>query len=222
MCQTQYSSKMRASSKALSLAGVALAFGAALSVLLFVNASQHTSESHILLFGWLSITLILLSSLCLFFALVIFFRRITTRSCSTNPGAGLDDEYVAKYPTSDRVTALIIAFSLAALTLNFLFRSTHPWVIAVSAGLLIWSTINAAHVLVTHVKLTPRGFFVRRWWSRTFMKPYEEVISVTRRSGTIRVDFSDGCALKLHPGMGDSRIFLDRLRARCADSIHLE
>jgi hypothetical protein len=215
------SSESRGGSQTLALVGVCLALASAMTIWGLVNAVHHESGDPILWFGLLSVTLIFGSSLCLFAALAAFIkqRRTTER---TARAVATDADYVAEYPGSDRVTALLIAVFFGVLTAFLVLRSATPGMIALSGLFFGGGLLYAVHIMTTCVRFTRSGFVARLPWFRTLQEPYERVQRISGKPGTLRVQFSDGRVLRLHSGLGDPDAVIAHLQARCPESLHLD
>ena len=134
----------------------------------------------------------------------------------------IEGEYVAKYSWSDRAIALAIAAFFGGLTFLFWSRSARPQVVIGCGLLFAWAMFYAAHVTGTIIRFTRQGFVGRISWLRSVSEPYDGVEHISGRSGTLKVQFSDGRSLKFHTGMGNPDVVIARLKARCPQSVQLE
>ncbi len=191
-------------SSKLARVGLVMALGAALAILWFTTVVRRESGVLVLCLGLLSLGLVSASSLCLLFALARFVQARHPRSKSTDAPApvSIDGEYVARYAWSDRAIALAIAGFFGGLTTLFWLRSARPQTTIVCGLLFVWATFYAAHITGTRIRFTRHGFVARISWLRNVSEPYDGVERISRRPGTLRVQFSDGPITEIPFGPG--------------------
>jgi hypothetical protein len=198
-----------------------LGLGAVATILALAHVVHHDSGNLILWLGWLSVTLILGSSLCLFFALSALIRQRKRSRVQIQRGISTDQEYVAQYSSSNRITALLLVGLFGFLTAFLFVRSTSPSIIALSATFFGGTIFYAVHIMATSVRFTQKGFVARLPWFRRLEEPYDCVQRISGRPGTVSVHFIDGRSLKFHSGLGDPDTVIAYLRVRCPESINL-
>jgi len=208
----------------LALVGGALAAASALSVVCLTSSLRRETGVVILWLGWLSLGLIVASALCLLSALAAFLqtRKKTVSATVEAKRVRIDHEYLAEYSRADRAVALGIAIFFAALTSFFVFRSANWKATSLSSAFLCWSLFHLIHVTFTRVTFTDSGLAARLPWRRPFSKPYDEVKRIVSKPGTLKVEFSDGRSLGLHPGVGSADVVISFLQTHCSEQFKAE
>ncbi|MGE5570780.1 MAG: hypothetical protein ACM3S5_17215 [Rhodospirillales bacterium] len=79
-----------------------------------------------------------------------------------------------------------------------------------------WYTLQ---MMVTRITFTRERIVARLPVFRKLSQRYTDVVELRSRPGTLRVDFADGQALKLHPGLGDADVIIAYLDAYCPPSV---
>jgi hypothetical protein len=130
-------------------------------------------------------------------------------------------DYIAQYSWADRCIAAAIALFFAALAVFFI-RSGAVKGALISTAFFSFMAYYLLHVTGTRVRFAQDEFVVRRSWFLRFSEPYGRVQRIVSKPGTVRVEFSDGRCLKLHPGLGDPDKVIAYLQARCPSSVNLE
>jgi hypothetical protein len=207
--------------QALASTGACLALGAIVSIFGLVSAVNHQGGDLIPWLGVLSVILIAVSSLCLFFALAAFLKRRNQEGRLTTHTVTAEGEYVAEYSRSNRVIALSLAAFFVALTVFFELRSAKPGALAISATFLGGAVWYAVHVMSTRVRFTSQGLVARLSWFRELNEPYHRVEHISGTPGTLKIQFSDGRTLRLHSGLGDPDSVIAHLHAHCPKSVSL-
>jgi hypothetical protein len=193
------------------------------SVVSFVRTVHVHAGVVKLWLGLLSLALIWGTSLCLLFALAGFLRVRQQRSRATGSATAVktDGEYVAHYSRMDRGVALAVAVVFGTLTIFFWLRTSRPEATALAASVFCWAVFNAVQVTATRVRFNGQGIIARTLFRR-ISEPYRSVQRISGRPGTVRVHFSDGRSLSLHPGLGNPDVVIAYLHAHCPESVHLE
>lgn len=215
------STKPQSSARTLAVVGVSLALGAGASTVGLIDSVHNERGKLILWLGELSVTLIFGSSLCLFLALAAVIKRRNRAPGRAHRQVTVSVDYVARYPRSDRIQALLLAGFFAALTVFFGLRSATAGMI-IAASIFAVAVWYAVHVMSLSVRFTDDGFVARLAWFRELREPYDRVVKILTKPGTITVHFSDGRSLKLHPGLGDAETVIAQLRTRCPAALRVD
>lgn len=124
-------------------------------------------------------------------------------------------EYLAKYSVGDRAAALGIAAACSALAALLVVRSASWVTISISIIHASWAVFYLIQVTLTEVLFTDTGLIARLPFRRELSRSYGDVKRITGRRGTVKVEFSDGQALKLHTGLGSADVVISYLREHC-------
>jgi len=201
------------------MASTALALGAVGGWFGLVYAREHGNYGTLLWWGYLTLGLAVGSTLCIAVPLA---RRVEARVGS---GAKLHrpkGEYVARYSMQDRVIAVILAILFGGLTVFIVLRSNRMLMQVVAVTIFCGLVANVLHVIATRVQFTDDRITARLAWFRSISEPYTAVKKLRSMPGTVRIQFSDGRSLKLHPGLGDPDRVIGYLRTHCPKSVELE
>jgi len=208
-----------AKASGLAQLGVGLTVAATISVLALLRAVSSRSGPIVLWTGLLSAGLISGGSLCLLLALVKYFQA--RRQPSTTPTfINTDSEYVAEYSWGDRGVGIGLTVFFGALVIVFL-RAARIYGLAISAAAFSWAAIYLVHTTGTRIVFAKNEFVARISWFRQFSRRYSDVRRVSGKPGTLKLEFSDGRALKFHSGLGDPDVVIAYLQARCPESLKI-
>lgn len=205
------------------MASTALALGAVGGWFGLVYAREHGSYGTLLWWGYLTLGLAVGSTLCVAVPLA---RRVEARANHrVGPRATLHrpkGEYIARYSMQDRVIAVILAILFGGLTVFIVLRSNRMLMQVVAVTIFCGLVANVLHVIATRVRFTDDRITARLAWFRSISEPYTAVKKLRSMPGTVRIQFSDGRSLKLHPGLGDPDRVIGYLRTHCPESVELE
>lgn len=211
------SSIASSSARTLALTGLCSGLGAAISTLLYLRPASKLEDLPSVWFGLIAVVLIALSSFCLLTALASVLARPTRESKNQTVDAIADREYIARYTTSIRVSAIIMAVLYAVLTLLMIFYAGGPLLVAVGVSGFIVLVMHSIHVFGTSVRFTDSGFVGRSPFHSELRENYEDVRRITSRPGILRIGFADGRMLKIRAGLGDADVIISLLDARCPE-----
>jgi hypothetical protein len=205
------------------MASIALALGAVGAWFGLVDAREHGNYGALLWWGYLTLGLVVGSTLCIAVPLA---RRVDVRAnCRRESGPALHrpkGEYVARYSTQDRVIAVFLAILFGALTVFIVLHSNRTLMQVVAVTIFCSLVANVLNVIATTVRFTDDCIAARLPWFRSISQPYTAVKKLRAMPGTVHIHFSDGRSLKLHPGLGDPDHVIGYLRTHCSNSVELE
>jgi len=126
------------------------------------------------------------------------------------------------YSTLDRVVAITLAAVFGGLAFFLVLRS-HRVIMQMAAVAVFFGLVaNVVHVITTSVRFTNDRITARLPWFRSLSEPYAAVKKLRSMPGTVRIQFSDGRSLRLHPGLGDPDVVIGYLQRHCPETVELE
>lgn len=170
------------------------------------------------LLGWAYLTLGLAvgSALCLAVPLVRMMEARTKNRRGCDAGRpSLVDPYTARYSNQDRAIAIILALLAGALAFFMVFHSLHRWAQLFAIVMFCVLLVNVVNVTVTSICFTNDRIIARLPWSRAISEPYTAVERIQPKAGSLRIEFSNGRSLHVHPGLGDPDIVISYLQEQC-------
>lgn len=192
--------------------------GSALSGLALVFARRHGYEDAVLWLGFLTVTLWFAGLVCLGLKVLQLTERRKRRPVAPMRVA-TDAEYVAQYSARDRAIGLGLMVFFAGLLVYLVSRSGRAIGIVISGGFFCFFAWYTLQMMVTRVKFTRERIVARLPVFREVSERYADVVQLRSKPGTVRVDFADGQALKLHSGLGDPDVIIAYLDAHCPPSV---
>jgi hypothetical protein len=144
-----------------------------------------------------------------------------TEPGSSGEGISVDADYTATYSWAVRAIAIGMTLFSGTLVVFFLLRSARLPALMISVTMFAFTLVNLLHVTGTRVQFTKDGVVATKSWFRQVAGRYADIQCISSKPGTVKIEFSDGQSVKLHPGLGDPDKVIAYLQTRSPESVKL-